>query len=136
LFPQDTIHQFKLWLAITVSVFPLAIVLFGFLLKFLTKRFWKISLSFERTIWVQFMAMILPWLFTLILLVLTPVIQNQVVIQTLDGVAGFFIAAGVYAKMLKDPESVPIGMQRGLRLSAVMTLIIIFLKISIQLLRA
>jgi hypothetical protein len=80
--------------------------------------------------------MILPWIFTLILLVLTPVIQNQLLIQTLNGVAGFFIAAGVYSKMIKDPESVPIGMQTGLRLSAVMTLIIILLKILIKALRA
>lgn len=133
---QDIIHQFKLWLTITVSVFPLAILIFSFLLKFLTKRFLKISLSFGRTIWVQFMAMILPWLFTLILLVLSPLLQNQVVIQTMNGVAGFFIAAGVYAKMLKNLESEPIGMRMGLRLSAVMTLIIILLRILIKALRA
>ena len=107
MFPEETIHQFRLWLAITISVFPLAIVLFSFLLKLLTRRFLKISLSLGRTVWIQFLAMILPWIFTLILLVLTPVIQNQLLIQTLNGVAGFFIAAGVYSKMLKDPESVP-----------------------------
>ncbi|MGB8274660.1 MAG: hypothetical protein WCF16_05245, partial [Alphaproteobacteria bacterium] len=77
MFPEEAIHQFKLWLLITITVFPLAIVLFSFLLKLLTKRFLKISLSFVRTVWIQFVAMILPWIFTLILLVLTPVVQNQ-----------------------------------------------------------
>jgi hypothetical protein len=135
LFQGDLIKQLKLWLIMGIYAIPLGTALFGLLLRFLTKRFLNINLSIARTIWVQFVAILISWVFTLILLVSSLLIHNHTLFQSINGVTAVFIAGGVYARMLKDPELRPIGMTRGLRLSAVMMLIAILLHIPLKLLR-
>ena len=136
MFEGELNHQLKVWLAIGIYAVPLGSILFGLLLRFLAKSFFKLILSIGRAMWVQFVAMLLSWLFQLVLVVMSLLIHNQILFHTLTGVASVFIGAGVYATMLRDPESKPMGIRRGLILSAVMSLIAIVLGIPIKLLRA
>ena len=136
MFEGELIHQLKLWLAMGIYAVPLGSVFFGLLLRFLARRFFKVILSIGRAIWVQFVAMLFSWLFQLILVAISLLIHRQTLFQTVSGVASIFIGAGIYAKMLRDPESKPMGIRMGLILSAVMSLIAILLGIPIKLLRA
>ena len=139
MFQGDITHQLKLWLSISIIGIPLASVLSGLLLTFLAKPFLKETLSIRRGIWVQFIVTLFSMMFCLILVLINSLAHNQAFFQVANGVAAVFIAAGVYAKMLKDHESRPIGMRRGLILSGVLMLIVILianlLRIPIQMLR-
>jgi len=139
LFQGDITHQLKLWLSMGIIGIPLASVFSGLLLTLLAKPFLKVTLSIPRTIWVQFVATLFSWMFYLILVLISLLLHNQALFQVANWVAAVFIAAVVYAKMLKDQESRPLGMRRGLILSGVLMLIAILvtilLRIPIEMLR-
>lgn len=127
-------YQLKMWFAIGLIIIPMGSILFGLILKPLTKKLTAIELSFKRSLLIQFCSMIILWavLFFVILIGLTGIPQE--ILKLFNFIISIFGAAYVYSKMIKDIEVGSIGFRKGLIISFTMTGIAFLLNIPLKLL--
>ncbi len=136
MFEGDLNNQLRIWIGIGVYLVLIGSILFGILLKFITRLFPKIRLSFRRAILIEFIVFVLDWVLMLFLIFLSQLVHVQVLWQTVSGVASVFIGAVVYSKMIKDSQLGQIGFPIALKLSAWITLISILANIPLGLLES
>jgi hypothetical protein len=136
LFGGELNNQLKIWLCIGIYIVPMASIFFGIVLKFIARSFSKVGLSVGRAIFIEFIVNLLCWVFMLFLIFVSQLVYIQVLWQTGNGVASIFIRAVVYSKMIKHSELGQIGFQKALKLSALITLIAIAVRIPVSLLES
>ena len=135
MFEGDLIHQLKLWGAVGVlGVLP-GTFFFGLILKHICKLYPKVILPYGRAIYIQFIAMLTVWLIMPALIMINQLGGNRLFWLSFNGILAIFITAFIYSKMIGHTESDPIGYVAGLRLSALMTLIAVVLKIPVNILQ-
>ncbi len=134
MFEGNLIHQIKIWGAFGVVGFLPAALIFGVVLKHICKFYPKVFLPYSKAIYIQFLASLITWLIMLVLIFISQFGGNRTFWISLNGILSILVAAFIYSKKINRTESDPIGYVIGLKLSALISLIAIVLKVPINLL--
>lgn len=132
MFQGDLINQFRLWLSIGIITILPTTFIFGFLLRCICKLYLKIEILYKRAFFIQFLGMFFCWLSIFFFAALSQFGGHKSIWITVTGVSSIFITAIFYSRMIKGIDSEPIGYISGLKLSSIVTLIAILIKIPVE----
>lgn len=134
MFPGSLASQIKIWLAIGLIGIPIGTIIFGLILKPITKLVTKINIKLSRAFLIQLCAGTAGWFCIIVSVFIGLADVSHDILKTINLILSTIIGSLIYSKMIKNPEQISIGLKKGLLISITLNAIGLLLSVPLKLL--